>query len=688
MPPRVGPYLLERKLGSGGMGTVYLGTHDQTGEHAAVKILPAALAREPGFRERFAREVETVRRLNNPHIAGYLASGSVDAEGNLLPDTAPGAPGSGEEAEPTDDALAFLALRYVEGETLLVRLRRERRLPWRAAVDLGVQICTALKAAHDAGVVHRDLKPSNLILTPKGNDDPGGVGHVTLVDFGVAQLFAAGRLTQTGGVIGTAEFMAPEQATGKRVDKKCDLYSLGAVLYACVCGVPPFRGQSAVEVLQQHRFGQFDAPRRYAPDCPPAVEAVICELLSKSPADRPADARVVSNRLSAAVRREDYATGTPAPDSNRESSGESTGVPPDEAVPLPDRPTRPAKEEEEERAGIEPASTVSNLGGATIGRSLAGTSLHGATLSKEDAEGAANEALAFPREGPGPATIVRNGVVRALEETDETGPVARFFEQTWVLISALALLIAGGVLWFELQAPELPPPGEMTVGQHLAAARAALEQSPGAAWSDARDRHLAPLLAPEGIEAVEKASAEAGNPGEPLTPEARAYTLEQARKLADRVRRYELERAVLRPNLAEPPTNEAERFLRLAVHRTLTGDRPAAARTLRHFLNATSAADPDRRLAQNRRIAQAMLADLTIPPPAVSAMADKALDDARDAAETGDPATARRVLDGLIGLYADDPAAETLLDDARDLRRSLEPGESEPGLMEEPAAGR
>ncbi|MFH5805747.1 serine/threonine-protein kinase [Alienimonas sp. DA493] len=680
MPPRVGPYLLERKLGSGGMGTVYLGTHAETGEHAAVKILPAALAREPGFRERFAREVETVRRLNNPHIAGYLASGAVDAEGNLLPEPAPG-----ENAEPADDALAFLALRYVEGETLLVRLRRERRLSWRAAVDLGIQICAALKAAHDAGVVHRDLKPSNLILTPDPQGDPAGVGHVTLVDFGVAQLFAAGRLTQTGGVIGTAEFMAPEQATGKRVDKKCDLYSLGAVLYACVCGAPPFRGKSAVEVLQQHRFGQFDAPRRYAPDCPPAVEAVLTELLAKSPADRPADARVVSNRLSAAVRREDYAAGTLDGES-KEPGGESAGVGREtagESVPLPDRPTRPAADEPAAHEGGEPASTAPGMGGATVERSLAGTSLHGAALSQEDAAGAADENLAFPRGGPGPATIVRNGVVQALEETDETGPVGRFFEQTWVLVAALALLVAGGVLWFELQAPVLPPPGEMTVGQHLAAARAALEQSPSAAWMRARDRHLTPLLAPEGIERIEERSAQADNPGEPLTPEARAYTLEQARRMADRVRRYELETAARRPTLAGPPANESERFLRLAAHQTLNGDRPAAARTLRHFLAATSAAETDARLAQNRRIAESMLNDLAVPPPAVSAMADRALDDARAAAEAGDPAAARRVLDGLIGLYADDPAAETLLQDARVLRRSLEPAS-----MEQDAAGR
>ena len=659
MLSRVGPYLLERKLGSGGMGTVYLGTHETTGERAAVKVLPAALARETGFRERFAREVETVRRLHNPHIAGHLASGTVGADGAPLP----------EGAEPGEDAVAFLALRYVEGETLLVRLRRERRLHWRAAVDLGAQTCAALKAAHDAGVVHRDLKPSNLILTPDAEND-GGVGHVTLVDFGVAQLFAAGRLTQTGGVIGTAEFMAPEQASGQRVDRKSDLYSLGAVLYACVCGVPPFRGKTAVEVLQQHRFGRFDAPRRYAPDLPPAVEEVIADLLSKDPADRPADARVVANRLRTAVRKEEYRRG----DAEGGDDGDAG-----DAVPFADRPTRPAAGDTDDPNA---RAVPPDPGGPFGDRSTADVPTAGDETGREEGDDPPGENLAFPREGPGPATVVRNGVVRALRETDEPGPLARFFEQTWVLLAALALLVAGGVLWF--RPGPVPPPAEMTVGQHLAAARAALEQPPGAAWVRARDRHLAPLLAAGGVARVERKSAAAGNPGAPLTPAARAYTREQASKLADRVRRFEIETAARRRALAVPPADEAERFLRLAAHQTAVGDRPAAARTLRAFLAATAAvgqAGGDGPLAQRRRIAALMLADLgepaggnASPPPLAAA----ALADARAAADAGETATAREILDGLTVLYADDPAAAAVLSEAAALRRSLEPA-GDPG---------
>ena len=654
MLSRVGPYLLERKLGSGGMGTVYLGVHDTTGERAAVKVLPAALAREEGFRERFAREVETVRRLHDPHIAGHLASGAVGPDGQLLPEAPPGGAGV------PDDAVAFLALEYVPGETLLVRLRRDRRLGWRAAADLGVQVCAALTCAHAAGVVHRDLKPSNLILTPLDGDgaDPNGVGHVTLVDFGVAQLFAAGRLTKTGGVIGTAEFMAPEQAAGGRVDRTCDLYSLGAVLYACVCGVPPFRGKSAVEVLQQHRFGTFDAPRRYAPDLPRAFEAVVCELLSKTPADRPADARTVAGRLRVTLNRANSLI------------GESTGVTPGDRHPegrsltLSDRPTRAAGDTED----ADPAGVVLGEGDADpLGeRPTVGTAVRSPAISEP-----LRDAAAEPDVEP---------------ETAEEGPIARFLRQTWGLWGALGLLFAGGLWWFQPDA--VPPPGEMTVGQHLAAARAALEQPPGAAWTRARDRHLGPLLAPGGIAAIEARTAADDDDNAPLTPAARSAVRAEAGRLLDRVRRYELETAARRRG-SDPPATEADRFLRLAAHQTAVGDRPAAAHTLRGFLAATAPAGGDddslpSDLAQSRRIAAAMLADLAAaeaPPPPLAAAA---LREMREALAAGDRARAGEIARGLRVLYADDPAAAGPLREADALLGSDRP--ADPAAME-PAAG-
>ena len=268
-PESVGPYRIERTLGAGGMGTVYLGRHEDTGGAAAVKVLPAALAREPGFVARFTREIEALKTLDNPYVVRLLGHG-------VQPH------GDGSEVH-------FYVMEYVPGETLTERLKRDRRLDWREVVKLGAQVCSALKAAHNAGIIHRDLKPSNLMLTPEGD--------VKLTDFGVAKFFATSRLTVTGGVIGTAEYMSPEQAEGRRVTKQTDIYALGAVMYAMVTGRPPFTGKNVVDLAQKHRAGVFDAPKRYAPDIPQWLDDVICTCLSKKPEDRYPDAYVLQRRL-------------------------------------------------------------------------------------------------------------------------------------------------------------------------------------------------------------------------------------------------------------------------------------------------------------------------------------------------------------------------------------------------------
>ncbi|MCH5376715.1 MAG: serine/threonine protein kinase, partial [Planctomycetes bacterium] len=246
------------------MGSVYLGTHEETGEKSAVKVLPASLAREEGFVARFAREIESMKQLDNPHIVKFIDSG-------------------------VDDETYFYAMEYVDGETLTNILLKEKRLPWEKVVEYAIQICSALKAAHDTGIVHRDLKPSNLLID---KDD-----QVKLTDFGVAQVFAAGKLTVTGGIIGTAEYMSPEQAMGTRASKKSDLYSLGAVMYAMICGRPPFSGKTTLEVIQKHKFGQFDRPNMYVPEIPLWLNDIVCQLLEKEPDKRFPDAYVLSRRL-------------------------------------------------------------------------------------------------------------------------------------------------------------------------------------------------------------------------------------------------------------------------------------------------------------------------------------------------------------------------------------------------------
>ena len=149
------------------------------------------------------------------------------------------------------------------------------------------RLCAALKHAHDSGVIHRDLKPANLLLTPDG--------HVKLTDFGIAKLFGSTQLTVDGGIVGTADYMSPEQAEGKPVTARCDLYSLGSVLYALLSRRPPFTGRSLTQVLHALRF---DAPvqiRRLAPDTPEELEAIISQLLEKDAAKRIPTALVLGN---------------------------------------------------------------------------------------------------------------------------------------------------------------------------------------------------------------------------------------------------------------------------------------------------------------------------------------------------------------------------------------------------------
>jgi serine/threonine protein kinase len=374
--PRIGPYEIERKLGAGGMGTVYLGTHVETRQQVAVKVLSASLAQEEGIIERFLREIDAMKQLSVSNVVQLYESGSDEDTGQM-----------------------YFAMEFVDGETLGDRLKRLRRLPWDQAVDIGLQICTALKSAHNAGIIHRDLKPSNLLL---GKD-----GVVKLTDFGVAQLFASQRLTVTGGVIGTAEYMSPEQTEGKRATKTSDLYSLGAVLYVMLTGRPPFTGKTALDILRKHQVARFDRPSLYVPDMPRVLEDVVCQLLEKKPDDRYGDAHIVSLRLKEVVKRVELA--------HREDEKELSGF--DLLAPTA-VPTSP-----EETAETKPAFPAGHV-----------------------------------HSEPSPATIMRDMFKAEVERENQRSALASFFDQTWVLMLCFVLLIIGGVWWFS------DPPSTRTAG--------------------------------------------------------------------------------------------------------------------------------------------------------------------------------------------------------------------------------
>ncbi|MCO6454624.1 MAG: serine/threonine protein kinase [Pirellulaceae bacterium] len=265
----LGPYRLEKLLGRGGMGTVYVGVDRTSGQRVAVKVLSTGFAGDRNFRDRFVTEIETLKQLSHPHIVEMYGYGEED--GNL-----------------------FYSMELVAGRSLQEELQAGRRFPWREVARIGVQICHALKHAHDRGIVHRDLKPANLLLT---EDD-----RIKLLDFGIAKLFGSTQMTVAGGVIGTADYMAPEQAAGRPVTSRSDLYSLGSVLYCLLAGRPPFHSKSLPEVIHALRYEAPRPIRRLVPEVPLEFEEILNQLLEKEPEQRIATALSLGHRLQAMER--------------------------------------------------------------------------------------------------------------------------------------------------------------------------------------------------------------------------------------------------------------------------------------------------------------------------------------------------------------------------------------------------
>ncbi|MCE9604135.1 MAG: serine/threonine protein kinase [Planctomycetia bacterium] len=269
---RLGPYRIERRIGRGGMGTVFSAVTDVTGERTAVKVLSAAHdGREEGFHDRFAAEIESLRILHHPNIVRIL--------------------GYGDEED-----CRYYVMELVDGQSMQDALDAGRRYTWQDAVRYGIQICRALKHAHDHGIIHRDIKPANLLLAPDG--------IVKLSDFGIAKQFGNSGMTADGGVIGTAEYMAPEQADGRPVTNRSDLYSFGGVLFSLLTGRGPFRAKNLMEMLQLQRFAEPDPVSRLNPSVPRALSDLVAQLLLKDPAKRPPTALVVARQLEAILAKE------------------------------------------------------------------------------------------------------------------------------------------------------------------------------------------------------------------------------------------------------------------------------------------------------------------------------------------------------------------------------------------------
>jgi serine/threonine-protein kinase len=262
-------YRVQRLLGKGGMGAVYLADDEVLGELVALKVISSAFAaNEQEMVARFRREASAARKVSSPQVIRIHDLG---------------------EARP---GLLYLSMEYFQGRTLAEVIAQRGLVPMKDVQDILNQIASGLEAAHQAGVIHRDLKPSNVLV--------GERGAVKLIDFGLATTLVGENLTATGAILGTPHYMAPEQVRGKPVDARSDVYSLGALAYHLVTGRPPFTGENAIAVGFAHLSETPDAPRVLRRDCPAALDGAIMAALAKNPADRPASAKAFCDQAFAA----------------------------------------------------------------------------------------------------------------------------------------------------------------------------------------------------------------------------------------------------------------------------------------------------------------------------------------------------------------------------------------------------
>jgi serine/threonine-protein kinase len=252
-------YELGETLGYGGMSEVHKGRDVRLGRDVAVKVLRADLARDPQFQERFRREAQNAAALNHPAIVAVYDTGETRTENGPLP---------------------YIVMEYVDGRTLRDIVKTEGPLPGQRAMEIMADVCAALDFSHRHGIVHRDVKPANVMITK--------TGAVKVMDFGIARALADGQaaVTQTAAVIGTAQYLSPEQARGETVDARSDVYATGCVLFELLTGEPPFTGDSPVAVAYQHVREDPRKPSQVNPRVSAQLDAIVLKAMAKGAANR------------------------------------------------------------------------------------------------------------------------------------------------------------------------------------------------------------------------------------------------------------------------------------------------------------------------------------------------------------------------------------------------------------------
>jgi len=304
---RLGGYRVLKVLGSGGMGMVFRAEDPQLGRCVALKVMLPSIAAHGTARQGFLREARAAAAVKHDHIVTIYQVGE-------------------------DRGVPFLTMEFLEGESLDERLNRLSRLSQDQTLRIGREIAAGLAAAHQRGLIHRDIKPANVWLE-------GETGRVKIFDFGLARSSSKdSQLTQQGTIVGTPGFMAPEQASGQAFDARCDLFSLGCVLYQICTGAAPFLGQTAIATLMAVAMDQPVPPRQLNPEVTPELNDLIVRLLAKKPDQRPASAREVVDQLKAIERT----LAAPPPVGAQSGNRAPTRAPQTKVQPLPSLPRPPA----------------------------------------------------------------------------------------------------------------------------------------------------------------------------------------------------------------------------------------------------------------------------------------------------------------------------------------------------------
>ena len=254
-------YQLGEMIGTGGMADVYIAQDQRLSREVAIKILRSDLAKDPTFVSRFRKEAKAAAGLNHPGIVAVYDSG--------------------------EDPAPYIVMELVSGHTLRELIHGGERLPLDRALEIGAGILEALDYSHQRGIVHRDIKPANIMITDKGD--------VKVMDFGIARAMddLGATLTSTWNVVGTAQYLSPEQALGEVADAPTDIYSTGCLLYELLTGRPPFSGETPVSIAYQHVSGALVPARQVQPDLPESVEIVLAVALAKKTEDRYASANAM-----------------------------------------------------------------------------------------------------------------------------------------------------------------------------------------------------------------------------------------------------------------------------------------------------------------------------------------------------------------------------------------------------------